>query len=312
MRFGGSGTLRVVLGVALVGGSLTMADAAGWSDNFNDGNITDGIPVTWSTNLLGAFPGNYDASSGDLALSRPGSGNNNQQVAWVDNLSFGDTYIRAQGTIVPGSLPEETGGNLALLGRLDTSTVSAYVLYVDDGGGLGLQISQGGALTDIVPNVDLEINAATDIIIELNIIGNELFGFAWRPGESKPAEPQISAIENAFSMGQAGIAYDEDDDNTTGVFRWAMAQDTPFVDAIAGDFNMDGKVDAADYVDWRDKLGNPFTPQDYDTWTANFGTGSGLGAGSDTVASVPEPVGFVPLLLALAGLVSAIHAHRGR
>ena len=155
---------------------------------------------------------------------------------------------------MPGSQPEETGGNLALLARLDTSTVSGYVLYVDDGGDLGLQISQGGQLTDIVPNVDLGINAATDIIIELNIIGTDLFGYAWLPGESKPAEPQIAAFDNAFSMGKAGIAYDEDDDNTTGVFRWAMAQDTPFVDALAGDFNTDGKVDAADYVngatDW--------------------------------------------------------------
>ena len=311
MRFGCSGTLRVVVGLALVSCSLSLARAAAWSDNFNDGNISDGNPVTWNTNLQGAFPGIYNATSGDLALSRPGSGNNNQLVAWVDNMSFGDTYFRAQGTIVPGSQPEETGGNLALLARLNTSTVSGYVLYVDDGGDLGLQISQGGQLTDIVPNVDLGINAATDIIIELNIIGTELRGFAWLPGESKPAEPQISGIENAFSMGKAGIAYDEDDDNTTGVFRWAMAQDTPFVDALPGDFNTDGKVDAADYVNWRDKLGNPFTPQDYEIWKANFGAGSGLGTGSGAVASVPEPIGVLPILLAIAGLVSAMHARRG-
>ena len=64
----------MVVGLALVSGSLSLAHAAAWSDNFNDGNITDGNPVTWNTNLLGVFPGIYDATSGDLALSRPGVG----------------------------------------------------------------------------------------------------------------------------------------------------------------------------------------------------------------------------------------------
>jgi hypothetical protein len=293
---------------------VPWAQAAAWSDDFNDMNISDGNPVTWNTNLLGIFPGTYDASSGDFSLSRPGSGNNNQLGAWVDNMSFGDTYIRAQGTIVPGTLPEETGGNLALLARLSTSPPPdgpfAYVLYIDDGGQMGLQILQGG-LTDIVPTVELgDINAATDVIMELNIIGNELRGFAWRPGESKPAEPQISAFDNSFAMGKAGIGYDEDDDNTSGVFRWVMAQDTPFVDTIAGDFNTDGIVDAADYVFWRDRLGNPFTQDDYNVWRANFDAAA-AGAGSGAFSSsVPEPLGCILLVLGMVGVISMVRARQ--
>jgi hypothetical protein len=286
------------------------ACAAGWSDNFDDKNIADGNPVTWSTNLAGAFPGIYDASSGDLHLSRPGSGNNNQLVAWVNNMSFPDTYIRAQGIVMPGSQPEETGGNLALLARIDPNFVFAYILYIDDAGNLGLQFAQGGAPTDLVPNVDLPFNAGSEVIIELNVIGTELFGYAWQPGESKPATPQISAIDFAFTSGPAGIAYDEDDDNTTGVFRWVMAQDTPFVDAIAGDFNTDGKVDAADYVFWRDRLGNPFTPQDYNVWRTNFGAGQAASGALGVSASVPEPSGLVLLLLAISGAVAWQRARR--
>jgi hypothetical protein len=298
----------VLASVMLAAVTAPWAQAAAWSDDFNDMNISDGNPVTWNTNLLGAFPGVYDASSGDLAMSRFGEGNNNQLVAWVDNMSFGDTYIRAQGTIVPGTLPEETGGNLALLGRLDSSNAFGYVLYVDDGGQLGLQISQGG-LTDIVPTVDLNINAATDIVIELNIIGNELRGFAWLPGESKPAEPQIVAFDNSFSSGKAGIAYDEDDDNTTGLFRFAAARDTPFVDVVAGDFNTDGIVDAADYVFWRERLGNPFTQDDYNIWRANFDTVAAAGAGSGAFSSsVPEPMSILPILMAIAGLIPVMRA----
>ncbi len=310
-----SGTLGALAFAVVASGIVTSSHAAGWSDNFDNGSITDGNPVTWSTNLANAFPGNYDATSGDLRLSVAGDPNgmggpaNDQLVAWVNGMSFANTYIRAQGIIAPGPLPEETGGNLALLARLDTNFAFAYVLYIDDGGDLGLQISQGG-LTDLVPNVDLPFNAGSDVIIELNVIGNELRGYAWPPGQSKPAEPQITAFDNAFTSGPAGIAYDEDDDNTTGVFRWVMAQDTPFVDTLPGDFNTDGTVDAADYVFWRDRLGNPFLPEDYNVWRANFDSVA-AGAGSGAVnASVPEPMSILSTLVAIIGLVPVARARR--
>jgi hypothetical protein len=237
-------------------------------------------------------------------MSRPGSGNNNSLVAWVNNMSFADTYIRAQGIITPGSAPDEIGGNLALLARIDPTFVFAYILYLDDAGNLGLQFAQGGAPADLVPNVDLDFNAGSEVIMELDVVGSELRGFAWRPGESKPAEPQISVVDPLFASGPAGIAYDEDDDNTTGVFRWVMAQDTPFVDTMPGDFNTDGTVDAADYVFWRDRLGNPFTPQDYNVWRENFDAVAAAGAGIGAVqTSVPEPMSVLPILVAIAGLI---------
>jgi hypothetical protein len=84
--------------------------------------------------------------------------------------------------------------------------------------------------------------------------------------------------------------------------------------SVAGDYNGNGSVDAADYVLWRD--GGPLqnevdTPgtingADYTEWRARFGSpSSGLGGG----ASVPEPAsGF---LLALAAL-TAYGARRPR
>lgn len=67
-----------------------------------------------------------------------------------------------------------------------------------------------------------------------------------------------------------------------------------------GDYNNDGKVDAADYTVWRDNVGNAGTTllnrdpanggvvgdDDYDSWKANFGAGGG---GSVSTAGVPEP-----------------------
>jgi hypothetical protein len=66
------------------------------------------------------------------------------------------------------------------------------------------------------------------------------------------------------------------------------------------DFNGDGMIDAADYTAWRDDLGMPYTPADYDAWKAAYGTSPGLGAAQGT--AVPEPGS----LLLLVGFAAAV------
>jgi hypothetical protein len=66
----------------------------------------------------------------------------------------------------------------------------------------------------------------------------------------------------------------------------------PQIDAplsLAGDYNSDGEVDAADYVRWR-KVNSVGT---YATWRQNFGESSGAGAGGFVV---PEPAISTSLL----------------
>jgi hypothetical protein len=61
---------------------------------------------------------------------------------------------------------------------------------------------------------------------------------------------------------------------------------------LAGDYNRNGIVDAADYVVWRNGLGATYTQDDYNVWRSHFGqtAGSGAGAGAAPVgAAVPEP-----------------------
>jgi hypothetical protein len=98
-----------------------------------------------------------------------------------------------------------------------------------------------------------------------------------------------------------------------------------FSEAIPGDYNANGIVDAADYVVWRDTLGQAgaglaadgngngsIDAGDYDFWRAHFGTMSpgisaASGAGATGAASVnsvvPEPCTFALATLALAALV---------
>ena len=91
---------------------------------------------------------------------------------------------------------------------------------------------------------------------------------------------------------------------------------------LAGDYNNDGVVDAADYTVWRDSLASN-TPllnetaslgtvdaADYDAWKANFGaTADGGQAARFFNHSVPEPTAFV---LILVGGLLAVVPHRLR
>jgi Glycosyl hydrolase family 76 len=62
---------------------------------------------------------------------------------------------------------------------------------------------------------------------------------------------------------------------------------------IAGDYNRDGVVDAADYVVWRNDLA---PAGDYETWRAHFGT---TAASSTFPLSVPEPRAWILMVCAL-------------
>jgi hypothetical protein len=93
------------------------------------------------------------------------------------------------------------------------------------------------------------------------------------------------------------------------------------VNQVPGDYNLNGVVDAPDYVLWRDTLGLAVTAfsgadgdgdgtiddDDYGVWRAHFGQ-TVAGSGSGQVLSVPEPS---VVLTALAGmLVVAGHLPR--
>jgi hypothetical protein len=71
------------------------------------------------------------------------------------------------------------------------------------------------------------------------------------------------------------------------------------VEALPGDFNNDGAVDATEYVTWRRIVG---MPAGYTTRVTLFGESLGNGAGNQT--SAPEPVTGVLIVISVAGILS--------
>jgi hypothetical protein len=94
-----------------------------------------------------------------------------------------------------------------------------------------------------------------------------------------------------------------------------------FSGGVAGDYNEDGVVDAADYTVWRDRLGQStplpntdptdmdgqVTTAEYNFWKSRFGATSGAGS-SDLnrgTGAVPEPTSCGLVLLAFATILGA-------
>jgi hypothetical protein len=81
--------------------------------------------------------------------------------------------------------------------------------------------------------------------------------------------------------------------------------------SIAGDFNGDGTVDAADYVLWRKGAAVPNTPQNYTLWRTNFDMTDGAGASVSTSSSVPEPTAMGLVIGALLCALAKVTVARG-
>ncbi len=74
--------------------------------------------------------------------------------------------------------------------------------------------------------------------------------------------------------------------------------------SLPGDYNLNGVVDAADYVTWRKGLGTTYTQNDYNVWRAFFGQTAGSGAGAIASAAVPEPATLVMLIVGMLAMCS--------
>lgn len=294
--------------LASLAAAPSLASAAGWYDNFNDGNAEDGSPVTWTYNDLGALPGIHSATTGDYLLSAPGDGNDDSSLIASVNVTLANTYVRTQALVLPGPNEGEVGGTLGVFARYNPATISGYAAILSNGTDLQLLLVEGGAPTEL-DSFNIDVDTAADALIQLDVIGDLLNVYVWRPGTAKPTEPIMTINDSTFTSGRAGIVYNENDENTVGVFRFATASDAPLPDLIAGDYDYDRDVDGADYLLWQRDYGSAINlaadgngnqvvdDADLQVWKTAFGPGA-----TAVIASIPEPSSLALLATAALGL----------
>jgi hypothetical protein len=127
------------------------------------------------------------------------------------------------------------------------------------------------------------------------------YGFFARLLSPDPLNPSLELQSNPFLIVvNLNVDYDE-------MGAAALAINAAAVNSLPGDFNLDGSVDAADYVAWRK---NADTSDKYDDWRDHFGESGGGGGGFNFVsagpaANAPEPL-LWQLILPIAGLLASI------
>jgi hypothetical protein len=128
--------------------------------------------------------------------------------------------------------------------------------------------------------------------------------------------PPFLGADGAFSWNTAGSPIGHYEFYAT-VFD-SFGSDVALLEVILvpfpGDYNGNGTVDAADYVVWRDSLGQTaalaadgddngiIDGRDYDVWRGNFGKLAG--SGSVTNIAIPEPATLLMLVVGISWMFS--------
>ncbi len=199
----------------------------------------------------------------------------------------GAVTVNSGGVFAPGTSP---------------GTITVRGLTMTPGSTLNFEI--GDPLRD---HIVLTNNGNVSLAGTLNI--SLLDGFTPALGQSfSMFEGAIGSITGAFDAIIAptfnGLTFDIMQSASSVLLQVGEA---PF---LAGDFNLDGVVNAADYVAWRKGVGVAPTTANYNLWRRNFGqsAGSGSGAtGSASVPAVPEPASLALIVLSAVAMISVRH-----
>ena len=201
-------------------------------DDFSDGDPSDGLPVNWV--------GVYDQEHSGYTLTPEGLKLGAAIASDPDGTAYiyRDVSVRAQ----IKRISNHTDGNW----------VSGFCCRWNDGG-------YGGYWIEVRPpnrfwlghrdrwrlkNATLPFNVdEEELIIRVDMIGDQIKCWCWPADESMPDEPQITLIEHVVPDGMF-VPY-AGTQGGQAIYRWveAVSLDVPIVD-----FNGDGKVDISDLL----------------------------------------------------------------
>jgi hypothetical protein len=266
----------------------------------------------------------------------------------VTVVANGKADLRNGGTLRSGSTGLQifnggqfavTGGQGDIFGAVSNSAGGEIAVAGDSTAVFHDAIANSGTITiapgsQMVTLENLSFAAGSALGVQLAAVDptakpTEGFGQAVTSGQATLAGDLDVSLASGFQPtlgdtfqivtaggGRSGTFATENLPATSGFWDWAVvytsnAVTLAVVPALAGDYNANGVVDAADYIVWRKMLGrngiglaadgngNAVVDQgDYTVWQNNFGAVSGSGAG--TATTVPEPHSLLFVLIYFA------------
>jgi T5SS/PEP-CTERM-associated repeat protein/autotransporter-associated beta strand protein len=227
---------------------------------------------------------------------------NNGQVSGPVNVNFG-ALAKGSGSYTTVSVFD--GGKFAP-GTSPGQVAISSTYTQTDGGTL---LAELGGITKGAQYDSLAVTGAANLDGTLDV--SLINGFVPASGNSFEVLHANGGITGAFSQVSlpplgAGLAWNVVYSNVSVTLQVNAS-------IVAGDYNHNGIVDAADYTIWRDTLGsttdlrangdntgasaNVINAADYDVWKMHFGQTAGSGSGG--AAGVPEPATGSMLLVGI-------------
>jgi T5SS/PEP-CTERM-associated repeat protein len=294
----------------------------------------DGPGSTWNGEQL------FIGSDGQGTLSVTGGGQVMSRTGQLGLLSSGTGIVHVHGTgskwtnsenlyvgvAGTGNLRVYDGGSVAVDGMLSIGPRgtlqgnSNIVADVHNGGKVAPGVSPSFIVNDAFGTLSVEGNftqsnagslqiqlASLTTFDKLTIDGtaslsgrlelSTALGFTPAVGDKFEIITASGGVDGTFTQVSAvGIS------QANVVWQVLYTQSAVFLQVgVAGDFNLNGIVDAADYVVWRKTDG---TLVGYNAWRAHFGqpagSGTALSFSEPLSAAVPEPANLVLLIFAMA------------
>ena len=308
--------------VATIGGAVTAPQTI----FLNAGAIAKGLTFDTTPKVAVAGPSTLtlEANSGSASLSvlqgnhelqtqltlnsnttASASAGTSLDINGVLNLNQKTLTVSGAGTFNINNTV--TGlGSIANGGTLGTGGATGLSGSLSSTGTLAIDI--GGAATNSFDSWSVSGAATLAGILSVDAVG----GFVPAPGQSFTILTAASVSAASLTLGGPDAGLFTLVKNPTSLVLQSIGGAS-----VAGDYNSNGVVDAADYVVWRNTNGQNVTPgtgadgngdgavnaSDYTFFRARFGNTSGSGVGSGAGA-VPEPTTAVLVLMACLAMAN--------
>jgi hypothetical protein len=303
MNPGGHGTLNVSGTLDIIGGGADLYYFAGdlrigiqrraiGELNVTGGtiNVANDVTIAHETGVgTGIFNGDFNITNNFyIGYGFDPAINPEQPFTTLD--ATGSFTVNGGTVDLGGTLGVGMGAGIAstITGILTinggTVTAGGPLVLGDEFGSTGRVELNGGTLKVADADIDQLVAQQNQVIID----GGATFAMP---------DSRASLLNNLIASGNVVAAPGAT--LSAPVVGAGMVMITATSQELSGDFNQDGRVDAADYVHWRK---NGLSQQDYNTWRANFGASTGSGSITTQAGPIPEPISMI------YGFIGALYA----